>query len=159
MPHPPFPCPQVPSLHLPCRTQDTKGVGSAEATHSITTLWPETTVVFSGAATMITSCPLVDARDPGERAGQQAALPLGVFMCSPSPDAHSHLVRQVRQEQPGFHLTDGESSCIVRQSWDWNSWSQERNNLASGIPSPFFPAKWNPPSRQRTIRVMSRLGA
>lgn len=47
-----------------CRTQDTKGMGSAEATHSITTLWPETTVVFSGAATMTTSCPLVDARDP-----------------------------------------------------------------------------------------------
>lgn len=67
MPRPPFPSPQVTSLHLPCRTQDTKGMGSAVATHSITTLWPETTVVFSGAATMTTSCPLVDARDPGER--------------------------------------------------------------------------------------------
>lgn len=73
-PTPPFPCPPAPSLHLPCRTQDTKGVGSAEATHSITTLWPDTTVVFSGAATMTTSCPLVDTRDPGERANQQAAL-------------------------------------------------------------------------------------
>lgn len=42
-------------------------MGSAEATHSITTLWPDTTVVFSGAATMTTSCPPADARDPGER--------------------------------------------------------------------------------------------
>lgn len=117
----PLPCPRVPSLHLPCRTQDTKGVGSAEATHSITTLWPDTTVVFSGAATMTTSCPPMDARDPGERAGQQAALPSGVFTCSTSPDAYSHLVRQVGQGAARVPSDRWESSCVVQQSWDWNS--------------------------------------
>lgn len=79
----PLPDSPVPSLHLPCRTQDTIGVGSAEATHSITTLWPDTTVVFSGAATMTTSCTPVDSRDPGERAGQQAALPLTLLHAAP----------------------------------------------------------------------------
>lgn len=62
-----LPCP----LHSPCRAQDTIGVGSAEATHSITTLCPDTTVVFSGAATMSTSCPLVAARDPGKKTGSE----------------------------------------------------------------------------------------
>lgn len=46
---------------------------------------------------MTTSCPLVEARDPGERAGQQAALLLGVHTCSTSPDAQNHLVKQVGQ--------------------------------------------------------------
>lgn len=43
--------------YSPCRIQETKGVGSAAAMHSITTLSPATTVVFSGAATMVTSPP------------------------------------------------------------------------------------------------------
>lgn len=42
-------------LNLPCRIQETNGVGSAEAIHSMTALSPATTVVFSGAATIATS--------------------------------------------------------------------------------------------------------
>lgn len=56
----------------------------------------------------------------------------------------------------GFHLTDGESSRRAPQSSF--SWRRERSNLASGIPPPFFLARPNPSSRQRTIRVMGRLG-
>lgn len=150
---PPPPDLSVPSLHLPCRTQDTKGVGSAEATHSITTLCPDTTVVFSGAATMTTSCPPGDARDPGERADQQAVLPqgpLGVFTCV-LPLVP--LARQAGQGAARFHLTDGETPRAGTGTFF--SWSQERNNR---FPThrPILPATRNPASR--TARVMSRLG-
>lgn len=49
-------------------------MGSAEATHSNTTLCPDTTVVFSGAATMTTSWPLVASKDPVEKIGGQGQL-------------------------------------------------------------------------------------
>lgn len=65
---------------------------------------------------MTTSCPPVDARDPGERADQQAVLPVGPLGAFPWSPWRGRWGR----EQPGFHLTEGESSHVAPQNWDWD---------------------------------------
>lgn len=124
MPHPLLPLTSDSHLSLPpclpCRTQDTKGVGLAEATHSNTTLWPDTTVVFSGAATMTTSCSLADTRDPTER-GQARCSVTWWGRCGPEPARAPS--DACRKQSPGPTELAGNQSPL----------SQSQNSLASDL--------------------------
>lgn len=70
---------------------------------------------------------------------REVALPSGVFTVSPLPGAQSLGETGGAARVPSDRW---ESSCVVQQSWDWNSevflWEPEKNNWASDTAPPFF---------------------